>query len=107
MAGSVRHCLKHHKICQKCFGIRIAIPFPYPSVFNVLADSVVNALQLGLGQRRPDVRHLVQTEVQRLHTVALPSVPAHRDARLDLLGTKYKSGMTIYEIQFQNGYKKT
>ena len=60
--------------------------FPYPGVLDVLPDfGVVDALQLGLGQRRADVRHLVQPEVERLHPVALPpNVAAQRRVSADL-----------------------
>ncbi len=45
----------------------------YPSFLHVLPDAAVDglALELGLGQRRPDVRHLVQSQVQRLHGVSV------------------------------------
>ena len=62
----------------------ITTPFiPHPSMFNVLAARVVNALQLGLCQRRPDVRHLIQPQVQRLHPVVLPAVSAQWQIRPD------------------------
>ena len=64
-------------------------------MLNILAARVINALQLGLCQCRPDVRHLVQPQVQRLHPVVLPAVPARWQIRPDLLAIQRVSD-TLY-----------